>query len=331
MAILVDSSKFEKKFNDALEACRAPCDSGLCEKCPFFGLCEGQDKEELKDKFLKGLIVWSKGELVEKDEIDEVFEICFNEETNSFDVFPDIYDGDEMTQSTIFRDIKDVFLDNEGRETTNTNDNSMVKIPKLFWEMNKEGRNISIVISRKEIGRALAHTVPETLEVKEQVYIGKHLMTEGFKSEANKMPISNISFNACQKGIREAYQNTGYRMIGFYQLTLLQILYILRFKTLDSKTALGRGVTDTSSKVKNEPTKSLFWGDDTGKKHVVMCGIENFYGNLYYSIDGLQTDDKDIIVWKGTKLESRTKAYFGSGTLEKVVGSTEFGFAPIFD
>ena len=331
MTIIVDSSKFEKTYNEALEACRASCKSGLCKKCPFYGKCEGQDKETLKSKFLKGLIVWSHGELVEKDEIDEVFEVTFNEETNSFDIFPDIYDGDEIAQSTIFRDIKDVFLDNDGNETNNSKDNSMVKIPKLFWEMNKEGRNISIIISRKEIGRALAHTVPETLEIKEQVYIGKHLMTEGFKSKANERPISNASFNNCQKRIREAYQNSGYRMIGFYQLTLLQILYILRFKTLDSKTALGRGVSDTSSKVKNEPTKGLFWGDDTGKKHVVMCGIENFYGNLYYSIDGLQTDDKDVIVWKGTKLEVRTKAYFGSGTLEKVVGSTEFGFSPIFN
>ena len=114
----------------------------------------------------------------------------------------------------------------------------MVKIPKIYYEMRKEGSKIFITVSREvEIGRALAHTRDDGV-VRDNLYVGRYLCSQVrwlLVSQPERDIKVNISFDDFNKAVRNNYEDTGYRMIGFHQITLLQILYLLRVKKHDSK------------------------------------------------------------------------------------------------
>jgi len=334
MTIVTNSKSFEVSYHSALLAVSDCLTLGRCNKtdCPLVEGCRGfteQDKVTYCSMFLNGQLVFSKGELVEKDNVEEVFTLTINEKTGEVSVTPDFYHGDEILQSAVFRDICDVRLNDRGEEDED-GDNHMVRIPKIHYEMSKKGDIITAQISTKPIGRCLAHT-KTTGEEKDFVYIGKYLCSElkgRLVSQPDKEVKTSISYNDVMKNIKGNYSK-GYDMIGFHQLTLLQLLYLLRFKSLDSKKALGRGVSDAPDKIKTggSDAKGCMYGDDSGKAHVKLCGIEDFFGNCFYFIGGIRTDDTHIIVDEKYKLPFKK----GSGTVKRTVGDTVFGFCPVFD
>ena len=107
------------------------------------------------------------------------------------------------------------------------------------------------------------------------------------RSLSGKTPYNNKT----HANFREYAQlnGVGYEQFTFYQMTLLQILYIIFFKSLDGQTALGRGNVDASARMNTgaRDADGMFWGSTVGTQQMKFCGIEDFWGNQRDWVDGL--------------------------------------------
>lgn len=83
----------------------------------------------------------------------------------------------------------------------------------------------------------------------------------------------------------------GYNQLTYQAVEMLQILYLLLFKDLDSQTALGQGYTNSNSDyIANGTVKSLMYGEQTGNKAMSFLGHEHLWGNKYQWVEGCVSD-----------------------------------------
>lgn len=91
-----------------------------------------------------------------------------------------------------------------------------------------------------------------------------------------------------------ANSGSGYSPISFFPWTLLQCLYVIIYKNLNSQAALGQGYTGGSATdvVGTTLSQPFCYGDpNDDTTHVKFLGIEDFYGNLYSWLDGVYNDN----------------------------------------
>ena len=141
---------------------------------------------------------------------------------------------------------------------------------------------------------------------KEKFYLGAY---KGFESDSKlrslsgKAPTSNKTIGAFRtlaqaNGAANGAGGSGYDQSGFYQLVFRQAMYLLKYKTLDSQTAVGRGYVDTgvayttynAATTGGTNTKGMDWGETTGNQQMKLFGLEDFWGNIWEWIDGLFSD-----------------------------------------
>ena len=174
----------------------------------------------------------------------------------------------------------------------------MVEIPKMAYYMEKSG---NIITCKVLIGDVDAKTIDARYSYlpfsrdaegdRDKIYIGAYLgynLLSKLRSLSGKTPTASQTMGAFRT-IAQA-NGTGYQQLPFYQLTLLQILYIMKYGSLDSQTALGRGYVDgnaAATATGGTNAKGFCFGETTGKLQMKMFGIEDFWGNLYQWIDGL--------------------------------------------
>jgi len=166
----------------------------------------------------------------------------------------------------------------------------MVEIPQIYWKFSQTETNRFVQISRvqREGFVCLAHTRGETKVPAIYVSAYKGSLLGGvLRSLSGKTPL-NTKTHAEIRGYAQA-NGEGYEQFLFYQMQLLQILYVLFFKNLDGQTALGRGNVDASVRMNTgaRNTDGMFWGSTDGTKQIKFCGIEDFWGNQRDWIDGL--------------------------------------------
>lgn len=168
----------------------------------------------------------------------------------------------------------------------------MIEIPKIFWKFSENGTDRIIQLSRveREGFVCLAHTRGEN--VVDKIYIGAYpgaVIDNKLRSLSGKTPTSNKT-HAAFRTYAQA-NGEGYEQFLFYQMQLLQILYVIFFKNLDGQTALGRGNVDASV-VKitgTRNTSGMFYGSSIvgNNEQIKFCGIEDFWGNIRNWVDGI--------------------------------------------
>lgn len=140
---------------------------------------------------------------------------------------------------------------------------------------------------------------------------------------------------------------SGYEQSGFYQLTFRQVMYILKYKNLDSQTKIGKGYVTSNSSAKSTGGTNAYGMDCelikqsnptymTDGKHQVKCfGLEDFWGNVYEWIDGLVTDSSRNILTATTGFNDSGNGYTNQGLgassnignyMSKPHGTSEKGF-----
>ena len=174
----------------------------------------------------------------------------------------------------------------------------MIEIPKMAYYMEKSG---NVITCKVFVGAIDAKTIDSRYSYlpfsrtsegdRDKIYVGAYLgynLSSKLRSLSGKAPTASTTIGAFRT-LAQA-NGTGYQQLPFYQLTLLQILYIMKYGSLDSQTALGRGYVDGNTNAINTGganSKGFCYGEATGKLQMKMFGIEDFYGNLYQWIDGL--------------------------------------------
>jgi len=160
-----------------------------------------------------------------------------------------------------------------------------------------------------------AHTRGTTR--KEKFYLGAYkgfLDSSKLRSWSGKTPTATQT-RAVFRTQAQA-NGAGYDQSGFYQLIFRQCMYLLKYKNLDSQTALGRGyVDDNSAAIATGGTnaKGMDFGEATGKLQMKLFGIEDFWGNIYEWIDGIWSDGSRNI-WTGSDaFNDGTTGYTNNG------------------
>lgn len=224
--------------------------------------------------------------------------------------------------------------------TTGTAGYVMIEFPSIWWKFETFGTDLYVKYATKQVDstwKAWGHTRGET--VKPFAYIGAYLGSENagkLSSLSGKTPTANRAIGDFRT-IAQA-NGAGYDQMGYYQLLMLQVLYIIRYKNRDSQTAIGYGYTygnESSISTGRTDRKSMYFGEKTGKQQMKFSGIEDFWGNCSYWIDGMiYSANREILI--GTENFNNTAAGYTNygiggeanigGFIGNVQGGTETGF-----
>lgn len=214
----------------------------------------------------------------------------------------------------------------------------MIAFPRRGIKITTSGTTLTVSMTNEQNKEGFQYYAHQRgTKQKDIFYIGSYL---GFvsgdsklRSLSGKTPTGNMVFSAFRERARA--NGSGYELFSFYQLLFLQSLFILKYKSLNSQTALGKGIT-SSSAVQNTGgtnTEGMNYGDQTGTTHMKVFGIEDLWGNAYVWLDGIRVDsgnfrasyDPDQFNDGGTGYTSIGLGNI-SGYVNKVLGTNESGF-----
>ena len=232
--------------------------------------------------------------------------------------------------------------DGNTADITTVGNDVMIEIPKVGFKISTSGSTLTIkVTDNPNAGsdgfKYYAHTRTTEGDCN-KLYIGAYagyvssskLYSSSDKTQTVSQTIGTFRTQAQARG-------SGYDLISFYPLTLLQCLFIIRYKSIDSQTALGKGYVDASAKSSTGATNTngMYYGTTSGTVHVKFAGIEDFWGNVYYWIDGLYSDSNRNILTAFKDFNDTGSGYTSrgqgassnlSGYMSKPQGTTESGF-----
>ena len=261
----------------------------------------------------------------------------------------------------IFKDIKPCVLKNRvvqyylnrdnytqketgGASTINSTSagNVMVEIPKIGYKMSNDS-NYQYIWVTNELNKEgfcyLAHSLDSENDC-DKIYIGAYLAYNSgnkFYSISEMSPTENINLTSARTYAQS--NGTGYQLLSFYPLTLLQCLYTIIYKNLNSQDALGQGyvssnVTNTGSTNSNT---FCYGNPSSSTTHVKFLGIEDMWSSMMVWIDGLYLDSNYNLktAYKnfnnnGNKyIEVGSGYFFFMGYISKITGTNNGGFFPI--
>lgn len=219
----------------------------------------------------------------------------------------------------------------------------MIEIPRMAWFMEYEGNTLIVKLTDSQNAKAidprfkyLAHT-RDTEGDREKLYVGAYQASElsnQLRSLSGKTPLASNTI--AQFRTKAQANGAGYDILSFYPMTLLQVMYLMKYKNLNSQTVLGQGVTTGSVKATGgTETKGMYWGSQSTTEHIKFSGIEDWYGNLNDRIDGVATADDYSLLTAFKNFNDTSLGYVNrgkwlsaevSGFLKKPHGTTETGF-----
>ena len=216
----------------------------------------------------------------------------------------------------------------------------MIAFPKLGYKISTSGDIVTVSMTENPNAEGycyLAHTRGTT--VKDKFYLGAYkgyVTSSKLRSLSGKTPtvdttIGNFRTQAQANG-------SGYDQSAFYQLVFRQCMYLLKYKNLDSQTAVGQGYVNGSSAISTggTNTKGMDYGTTSQTQQMKLFGLEDFWGNVWEFIDGIYSDSSYNILTAtenfndtGSGYTNRGSSGFSSNTggwTSKVQGTSEKGF-----
>ena len=172
----------------------------------------------------------------------------------------------------------------------------MIAFPKLGYKITTSGDNVIVSMTNNPSAEGycyLAHTRGTT--VKDVFYLGAYKgykLNSKLRSLSDKLPTVNTTIGNFRT---QAQANgSGYDQSAFNQLIFRQCMYLLKYKNLDSQTAVGKGYTASYHSSSHSTGYTNIKGMDYGKAdntlQMKLFGLEDFWGNVYEFIDGIFID-----------------------------------------
>ena len=233
--------------------------------------------------------------------------------------------------------------DGSAADITSGNDGDvMIEIPKTGFSITTNGNYIDVKVTGNPNNAAFkyyAHSRAAEGD-RQKLYIGAY---KGYKDGSNKLRSLSGKAPTVSQTIgtfrTQAQANgSGYDMLSFYPLTLIQCLYLIKYKNLDSQTAVGRGYVDGNTAAiatGGTDKKGMDFGETTGKLQMKLFGLEDFWGNIREWIDGLFSNSTRNILTATENFNDTGANYVDngqgataniSGYMSKIQGSSETGF-----
>ncbi len=200
---------------------------------------------------------------------------------------------------------KDNFSKKENGEwsdiTSGADGDVMIEYTKCYIRFRREDNYIYVSLSKSKYEGFSDWSFSYCGSVRDKFYIGAYL---GFVtgsmlySRSNVQPTASTTIGNFRTYARN--RGYGYEQMPYNKLIFLQVLYLIRFKSLDSQKALGNGWTSNSAATLTGATdlKGMCFGSEDYLQ--VKCnGIEDFFGNLRYWIEGISTSGGKVFIKDG--------------------------------
>lgn len=219
----------------------------------------------------------------------------------------------------------------------NTFDNgdTMVEIPVIYWKVEKTSNSIFIRVSetKQEGFEAVAHTRGSIEH--EKIYLSAYAANEGADSRLYSISGQTFknSLTVNEARLKIANKGQGYQQIGLAQIYLWQILFILKYKSLNSDVSLGLTPNSFTSVSGSTDRSGMFSGSLDGSTPLKFIGVEQLVSRNHVLIDGFDSGKYSNRGSNFGDIGSYENALnytpsINSGYLRDVVGSTFFPFFP---
>jgi hypothetical protein len=242
--------------------------------------------------------------------------------------------------------------DGSNADITTLGNDVMVCFPKRGYKIWSEGNivHVRMTTAANLAGYCYKPFSRTSLGDRDKFYYGAYKAYNSnskLYSSSGKTPTGNVT--RANFRTYAANRGTGYAQNGWYQLIYLQVLYILKFKNLNSQAAVGYGYVKSSHSAAVNTGGANTFGMDmqnasstqkTSQDSQVKClGIEDFWGNIWQWVDGVNTDGSRNL-WTCFLPGSFSDTYNASnfvnqgqmatsnisGWTDKVQGTTDAGF-----
>lgn len=177
------------------------------------------------------------------------------------------------------------------RETLSTGD-VMVKIPKFWYRRYKEGDIEYIKIADKATTGFTLHPLFNHAGVESDcAYVGAYKTSSNNKSVSGASP--QVSQTRATFRSNAKAKGTGWSLIDIAAVSAIQMLCMVEFATTNAQAAIGRGYCDNNSAAlstgscNNVANLTGRPAGTDGKTGVVYRGIEDFWGNVWEWVDGV--------------------------------------------
>lgn len=190
--------------------------------------------------------------------------------------------------------------------------NIMIHFPKLYYSCELVNGVLTVKLCKSSFTGC---------KVFKERYIGAYLGTHYYQSRSGfaSLPDSSVSTNMSLNDFK-AYLNFG-RLFNYYDLLMLQFLFVMRYKSTDSESALGRGFVSGESPAFTGRLdgEGMYSGSPTSGASmdgIKFCGIEDLWGNCFCYVDGLKIGKQNIMVDgvdKGSISNTSISTYFKNG------------------
>lgn len=216
----------------------------------------------------------------------------------------------------------------------------MVEIPIFYYKISHNDTHTFVQISSAPLDGFTDKAFRYNGELTDAFYAGAY---SGYVDSSNKLrslsgktPTGSKTIGAFRTA---AHANgDGYEQLNFYKLTALQILYLIRYKSLNSQAALGQGYTGGSAAAQTGATdaKGMNYGDTSTTGRVKCNGIEDFFGNIFQWVDGYKATSTTMVKTADGNFNDNANGYEehpctvpnNGGYLKDVVGDNELAFTP---
>ena len=162
----------------------------------------------------------------------------------------------------------------------------MIEIPKFWYR--RPSKYEFIVAPKYKKGFTLAPAFNRPSGIIDQIRIFKYNMGSGFISRSGVAAYTNINMNT----IRAGYRAKGLYMLDHSVYYSLMILMLVKYANMDSQATVGYGNSSAQTIYPSGNADNVKGLDGsatslTANEAVLTLGIENFYGNYWKFIDGI--------------------------------------------
>lgn len=247
-----------------------------------------------------------------------------------------------QSQLVLFKDGKEVreLEDSELNDLKPEDGDVMVRFPRKGLRIETVGEKVYVSMTNKTNDpdfKYYAHSRGDS--PRDAFYLGAYLGYEEsgkLRSITNVEPVTNKVFDSFRQ-LGQAVGN-GYEISGFYQLTFLQAMYVLKYGNLDSQTAIGKGLTDGGAGGTNTTgmtnSRGIDYGTQSFTERMRFQYLEDFWGNRFWAIDGIYSNSSCTLLTTTDKFDDSYNSYLDtgekgtekSGYLSQVFGTSELGF-----
>jgi len=180
----------------------------------------------------------------------------------------------------------------------------MVQFPKIYWNFETVGTDLYIRISNVQVNsnyKCLAHMRGTT--EKEFCYIAAFFgcnpstSLRSFSGYGVRSGVARTNYRSMSQA-----NGTGYDLMGYYQMTMVQVLFTIMFKNRNSLACFGKGYGQAGltypSAANKAYLKGMYYATTAGGyNNDKLFGLEDMLGNLNNTVDGIViTADRHILI-----------------------------------